>query len=407
MTWLRNRLIALSESRKAGEQARKKIFNELAELKKTAQLDKLIKQREEIQLKAYYLWESHGKIEGNEEYYWIKAENKVIPLGYRIKSQLRNCLDWIGLFGNIAILIAVIAYLTYGSEKLRDLEVLQAWSVITNAEGQKGSGGRVEALELINASPDNPSSWRFPWPSSHFPWVVAKWPSESLVGLQAPKAHLDTIQLPKANLTDANFNEARLNLANLQDSSLVGAQMNKAFLNQANLQGASMVGTKLRKSFLTKAQLWSKAPFHCKLINHFQQDRGDRCTNLSGAELQGADLSGANLLNAILVGAQLQDAFLVGANLRFTEYEISTGTNSTSANFAGAKYSDESTPLEICIGFLVTTPKEFRSLAYPCSTSFPEGFDPSSQGMKLVTKKDLKEHQARILAELDTPSVNK
>ncbi|MFM7220256.1 MAG: DUF2934 domain-containing protein, partial [Nodosilinea sp.] len=163
ISWIRNKTVEIAESRTENERAR------------------VIQRMKAIQLKAYYLWEADGKLEGLENYYWSKAEELTPPLRKyhsplpfrKYRSHIRVFLEWIGLFGNIALLLAVVTYLTYGSQKQRDLEVSQAWSVISDASGKKGNGGRIEALELINASPSNSSSWRFPWLSWHYPWLAS------------------------------------------------------------------------------------------------------------------------------------------------------------------------------------------------------------------------------------------
>ena len=89
-------------------------------------------------------------------------------------------LSLLGLVGNIGLIIAVATYI--GSEKQRrNAEVLNAWQTITNAHGQAGSGGRIQALEFLNASPG--ANWRrkFPWVCA--PSSICLWNAESLAGI--------------------------------------------------------------------------------------------------------------------------------------------------------------------------------------------------------------------------------
>jgi Pentapeptide repeats (8 copies) len=239
-------------------------------------------------------------------------------------------LEQLAPLSNLAVLIAAMTYLTYGEQKQRNFEVTQAWTVITSAYAQKGSGGRIQALELLNASPNTPGRRRFPW----F-WLT--WKPESLQGLEVPEAFLQKIQLPNAHLWQANFQNANLRGANLQSSSLEGANLQKTTLAGANLQKASLRIANLLEADLFKADL--------------------REANLRGANLQGAGLVEANLQGADFAGAKLQKATLDRANLQ------------------NAKYTDTATSSQTC---------DRLSLSYPCPTSFPEGFDLKSSGMVRV-----------------------
>lgn len=96
---------------------------------------------------------------------------------------------------------------------------------------------------------------------------------------------LNSLSLPKANLSNANFHQANLSKVNLQGATLVSTDFGRANLNRANLRDASMV-----KAYMSNA-------------------------DLEGADLRGADLSGAYLLNANLRGANLCGANLSGAKL--------------------------------------------------------------------------------------------
>ncbi|GBE95707.1 pentapeptide repeat-containing protein [Nostoc cycadae] len=118
-------------------------------------------------------------------------------------------------------------------------------------------------------------------------------------------------------------------------------------LAEANLQGANLKGANLQFANLEGA-------------------------NLQGANLLGAYLLLANLKGANLKGANLKFANLLGADLKFANLEE---TNLKVANLRGAKYTDESTNLEVCLQML---------LKYSCTTKFPTGFDPKASKMVLV-----------------------
>ena len=84
---------------------------------------------------------------------FIKLE-KLIWEPILVWADNQALLSLLGLIGNVGLIIAVGMYI--GSEKQRrDAEVLTAWQTITNAYSQPGDGGRIHALEFLNASPRN------------------------------------------------------------------------------------------------------------------------------------------------------------------------------------------------------------------------------------------------------------
>ena len=244
-------------------------------------------------------------------------------------------LSLLGLIGNAGIIIAVLTYV--GSEKQRrDAEVLNAWQTITSAHGQAGSGGRIQALEFLNASPGANWRRRFPWFCAPLP--LCTWPAESLDGVNLTigsdnnsppdeqstssdgdrtivspaRVYLAQIQLPGASLISANLESANLQGANLEGAELWDVNLEWAILWNANLEGAD-----LRNANLDGAMLWN--------------------VNLDGANLQGANLEGAILRDANLEGADLLGANLEGARLRNANLE---GADLFLANLKGAYLSE-------------------------------------------------------------------
>ena len=169
-------------------------------------------------------------------------------------------LSLLGLVGNIGLIIAVATYI--GSEKQRrDAEVLNAWQTITSAHGQAGSGGRIQALEFLNASPG--ANWRrkFPWFCAPLEFCI--WEAESLDGLDLSvdvtgdddvseqsgpsenplyntlktDVYLRAIQLPRASLRFANLEGGDLRFANLEGAVLEDANLEEGDLRFANLEG--------------------------------------------------------------------------------------------------------------------------------------------------------------------------
>jgi hypothetical protein len=155
-----------------------------------------------------------------------------------------------------SVLIAVIFYFAESGDRVKQRHY-QAWQVIDTAQGKGGSGGRIEALQELNAD-------RVP-----------------LVGVDVSSAFLQGLDLKKANLLRSDFSSA-----DLRNSNLAGVDFTLANLNTANLRGASLD--------------------HAKCVQ---------------TDLRDADLAGSSLVGADLSGASLDDADLRGADLNGIEWQ--------------------------------------------------------------------------------------
>ena len=163
-------------------------------------------------------------------------------------------LEYLSSFG---VLIAVIFYFGESGDRLKQKHY-QAWQVINTAQGKGGNGGRIEALQELNAD------------------------GISLVGVDVSGAFLQGIRLQRASLARSNFSAA-----DLRDSDLTFAGLSDADLRSANLRHCILRGANLEHANLTDADLFS-------------------------ADLTGADLSGATLANADLRNTNL-------ANLKWSD----------------------------------------------------------------------------------------
>jgi len=148
-------------------------------------------------------------------------------------------ISLLGLLSNLGLLFAALTYIGLEQQR-REAQVYLAWQTITNAQGQSGNGGRVLALEFLNASPG--ANWRlhFPWICVSEDWLCSKWESESLDGVDLERAYLGRVQLSGASLAEANLQGAILWQANLQGAKLGEANLQGAKLGAANLQAAKL-----------------------------------------------------------------------------------------------------------------------------------------------------------------------
>jgi Pentapeptide repeats (8 copies) len=159
-------------------------------------------------------------------------------------------LEVLEYLGNFGVLIAVIFYFAESGDRLKQKHY-QAWQVVNSAQGKGGNGGRIEALEELNAD------------------------GERLVGVDLSSGFLVGVRLPKARLARANFAEA-----DARDAEMMGANVENAGLRGANFRRANLEGVSFKASVLDN-------------------------TDFSGADLKGADLTVESMENADLRNADL------------------------------------------------------------------------------------------------------
>jgi hypothetical protein len=154
-------------------------------------------------------------------------------------------LEVLEYLGSFSVLVAVIFYFSESGDRLKQRQY-QAWQVINTAQGKGGSGGRIEALQELNAD------------------------KVPLVGVDVSSAFLQGLRLDHANLLRANFNAADARGSHLEAADFTNADLHSANFRGSNLSHAVFHGADLGEADLVRA-------------------------NLSGADLSGADLGGADL----------------------------------------------------------------------------------------------------------------
>ena len=174
-------------------------------------------------------------------------------------------LEVLEYLGSFSVLIGVIFWFSESGARIQQKHY-QAWQVINTAQGKGGSGGRIEALESLNAD--------------HI----------SLVGVDVSSAFLQGVELRRARLARASFGAA-----DLRDSNFETADLSWADFHSANLRGSRL---------------------HGAVLDH---------ANLSDCDLFGADLAGARLEDVDLTGADLRHADLNG--MEWGQIAAIRGTN--------------------------------------------------------------------------------
>ena len=166
-------------------------------------------------------------------------------------------LEMLEYVGSLSVLVAVLFYFSESGDRAKQKHY-QAWQVINTAQGKGGSGGRIEALQELNAD------------------------HVDLVGVDVSGAFLQGIRLSGAKLLRSNFSAA--------DSR--NGDFRYADFTDSDLSSANFRGSNFYKAWLQGAQL-------------------------NDADLFGADLTEANLAGANLANADLRDANL--SNIRWRE----------------------------------------------------------------------------------------
>ena len=114
-------------------------------------------------------------------------------------------LEVLEYLGSFSVLVGVIFYFSESGDRVKQRHY-QAWQVINTAQGKGGSGGRIEALQELNAD------------------------GIPLVGVDVSSAFLQGLRLEKASLRRADFSAADLRRSDLQSADFTNADLHSANL---------------------------------------------------------------------------------------------------------------------------------------------------------------------------------
>jgi hypothetical protein len=142
--------------------------------------------------------------------------------------------------GSFSILVAVIFYFSESGDRIKQRHY-QAWQVINTAQGKGGSGGRIEALQELNA--DN------------VPLVGVDVSSAFLQGLDMRKANLLRANFSAADLRNSDLRDCNFMLADLRSTNFRGARLDHAIFSDADLRNADLNRSSLVGADLTGAML--------------------------------------------------------------------------------------------------------------------------------------------------------
>lgn len=193
-------------------------------------------------------------------------------------------LEVLEYLGSLSVLVGVLFYFSESGDRIKQRHY-QAWQVINTAQGKGGSGGRIEALQELNAD--------------KVPLVGVDASSAFLQGIRLERANLLRADMSAADLRGSTFRSADFTYADLQSANFRESDLDHAVFSNADLKNADLVGS-----------------------------------NLAGARLEGADLSSADLRSAHLSGiewkqiAGIKSANIAGvkdAPVGFVEWALKNG----------------------------------------------------------------------------------
>jgi hypothetical protein len=151
-------------------------------------------------------------------------------------------LDYLGSF---SVLVAVIFW--FGDSRHREQQRhYEAWQVINTAQGKGGSGGRIDALEALNA--DHVALTGVDASSAFLQGV-------HLAGARLARSSFSAADLRNSDLHAADFTWAGLHYANLRDSDLQHVLFDHADLSEADLSGSNLTGSRFDQADLSNADL--------------------------------------------------------------------------------------------------------------------------------------------------------
>jgi uncharacterized protein YjbI with pentapeptide repeats len=140
----------------------------------------------------------------------------------------------------ISVMFGVLTWYNEAPDRKKQKHY-QAWQVINTAQGKGGNGGRIEAMQELNAD--------------KIPLVGVDVSGSFLQGVKLPKAELLRADFEGSDLRDCMLEGAHLNFANFKSANFRGGDLHGARLKNADLESADLYGTNLTEADFTSTNL--------------------------------------------------------------------------------------------------------------------------------------------------------
>jgi hypothetical protein len=157
-------------------------------------------------------------------------------------------LEVLEYLSSFSVLVAVIFYFSGSGDRTRQRHY-QAWQVINTAQGKGGSGGRIEALQELNAA-------------------------------NLLRSDFSAADVRGSDLRSADFTSADLHSANFRNSDLSGASFQSADMHDADLWGSNLTGVRFSDADMGGADL----RFSDLLNSDWKQIRNIKMANIAGVK---------------------------------------------------------------------------------------------------------------------------
>ena len=154
-------------------------------------------------------------------------------------------LEVLEYLGSLSVLVGVIFYFSESGDRIKQRHY-QAWQVINTAQGKGGSGGRIEAMQELNAD-------RVPLVGVDASLAFLQ--GIHLEGASLLRADLSAADLRGSVLRSADLTFANLHSANFRVSSLQNADFTFANLSDTDLVGSDLTGAKFDSADLSSADM--------------------------------------------------------------------------------------------------------------------------------------------------------
>lgn len=157
-------------------------------------------------------------------------------------------LEVLEYLSSLSVLVAVVLFFSESDMRLKQKHY-QAWQVINTAQGKGGSGGRIEALQELNA--DRVDLVGVDVSGAFLRGIDlhgARLVRADLSASDARSGNFQSADLTDANLSSGNFRKSNFRNAELQGSTLDDADLVGADLSHADLSGASLDNIDLRQA---------------------------------------------------------------------------------------------------------------------------------------------------------------
>jgi hypothetical protein len=154
-------------------------------------------------------------------------------------------LEVLEYLGSLSVLVAVIFYVSESGDRTMQRH-FQAWQVINTAQGKGGSGGRIEALEELNAD-------RVPLVGVDVSDAFLR--GISLGNARLARSNLSAADARNSSFRSSNFTDSDLHFANFRQGDFYGALFAECDMDDTDFSGADLTEADLTGATLDRADL--------------------------------------------------------------------------------------------------------------------------------------------------------